>query len=139
MKKSIVASILLIAFILTGCNKDGDNIEVPEPTTQELILGRWSLESISPGAELSACVKQSSLTFLEDGTFLQSSYSEDSDGDCNLFSPEPADYSFSANDLIRVELGGSETIFITIVSISEDQLVLSVDSEDGIATLTLKK
>lgn len=138
MKKSIVTSILLIVFVLTGCKKDDDDTQLPEPTNQELVLGRWSLVSISPGDELSACRKQSSLIFLEEGTFLQSYYTEDSDGNCNLNSNVPADYSFSAEDLIKIG-SGSDTIFITIMSISKEQLVLRFDSEEGVATITLKK
>ena len=139
MKKSIIASILLIAVVLTGCTKDDNIIAIPELTNQELILGRWSLESISPGPELTACEKQTTFTFLEDGTSIQSTYSENGDGDCELFSPTPATYSFSADDLIRYEAGEFEAVFMTIVSISEDQLVLSVDDVDGITTATLTK
>ena len=37
--------ILLVIFVTLSCSKENNQITVPEPTTQELILGTWSVDS----------------------------------------------------------------------------------------------
>lgn len=131
--------LLVLALFMLSCSKDDDNTQMPEPTNQELILGRWSLESRSPGTPLSACEKESSFIFLKKGTMIQSYYSKNFDGYCELSSIPPADYSFSDDDLIKVEYFESDTFFINVVSISKNELVISIEQGSVITTLTLKK
>ena len=136
---SAYLTLLVLTLFILSCSKDDDNSDVSEPANQELILGKWSLKSISPGAELSGCVKQSSLIFLKEGTMIQSYYSENSDGDCELSNTPPVNYSFSSDDLIVLSSPDSDPTLITIVSIVKKELVIQLNGGSVINTITLIK
>ena len=105
-------------------------------TNQELLVGKWFLDSIEDTPPLSACRKTSYFQFLENGSFLAKNYDEDSNGDCVLGSSRPGTYEINANDELVVNFNnGTGGGIIQILTLTNDQLTLL----DGGYSITFKR
>ena len=136
MKKLITyIGVTLLVFTLCSCSKDDDNtiIENVEPTTQQLLIGKWYFTITSDG-EASTCEAQSYYHFTDtenldyqyvlDDTGIAPSGFEFIEG-CYHSNNAPVNYTINEDNDIQfpTEFGGTNTL--KIVSISETKLVLT--------------
>lgn len=122
--------ILGLLFLSFACsdNNDDDNLSETEKTENLLTSGKWYLESKTPN-DFSACEKNGSLQFNDDGSIVQENFEENS-GTCEVADTTTATYTLSGSSLVITF--GSEMILATINSISESELSLTDSSGDVI-------
>ncbi|MCK7589109.1 hypothetical protein M0G43_00835 [Subsaxibacter sp. CAU 1640] len=68
--------ILLVIFVTLSCSKENNPIAVPEPTTQELLLGLWKVDSALAGEPYREFIYDSGdliLTFSENSILVENS------------------------------------------------------------------
>ena len=128
-------AIALVVITWSSCSKDDDNtiIENVEPTTQQLLIGKWYYSVTSDG-EASTCEAQSYYDFIDAQTleyqrviddFGLAIFGFDLVGDCWFSNYPQVDYTLNEDNDIQfpVDYGGTATL--KIVSISETKLVLT--------------
>tara|TARA_R110002111_G_scaffold61133_1_gene101876 strand:- start:11 stop:544 length:534 start_codon:yes stop_codon:yes gene_type:complete len=146
LKSLFIFSLTLNLF---NCSKDDDNtiIENIEPTTQQLLIGKW-FYSITSNGEASTCVAQSYFNFIDAQTlelqrviddFGLAIFGFDLVGDCWFSNYPQVNYTLNEDNDIQFpsEFGGTNTL--KIVSISETKLVLTEGSLEDTAILILTK
>ena len=128
-------AIALVVITWSSCSKDDDNtiIENVEPTTQQLLIGKWYYSVTSDG-EASTCEAQSYYDFIDAQTLEYQHVIDDFGlaisgfdlvGDCWFSNYPQVDYTLNEDKDIQfpVDYGGTATL--KIVSISETKLVLT--------------
>lgn len=127
MKTIKTISILGLLFLSFACsdNNDDDNLSETQKTENLLTSGKWYLESKTPN-DFSACEKNGSLQFNDDGSIVQEDFEENS-GICEA---DTVTAIYTLNGSTLVITFGSETVSATINSISESELSLTDSSGD---------
>ncbi|WP_299335808.1 lipocalin family protein [uncultured Psychroserpens sp.] len=128
MKTFIKLSVSITLLFAFGCsnNDDGNSNDGGEQSTLELLVsGRWYQESKTPGS-FSTCEKSSYIEFSNETDIALHFYNDDS-GPCESEGVVNANYNLSGNTLeINVPDG---TVTANIVSISEDELIVTAEDE----------
>ena len=129
LKLAMIAMILVFA----SCSKDDspaeDNMQMEEPTIQEqLISGKWFMQSTSSGGSNNACGKQTYLHFIDEDTLLIESFYEDAGMNCLSNGLQSLTYVMT-NDTTFI-LQENPSIDFIIEFISETQLILK--QTDGV-------
>ncbi|KQC30096.1 lipocalin family protein [Flagellimonas eckloniae] len=128
MKTIKTISILGLLFLSFACsdNNDDDDLSEMQKTENLLTSGKWYLESKTPD-DFSACEKNGSLQFNDDGSIVQENFEENS-GTCELEETITATYTLSG---LSLEITfGSEIVSATINSITASELSLTDSSGD---------
>ncbi|MBD1260094.1 lipocalin family protein [Maribacter polysiphoniae] len=122
-----VLGLLMLSFACSNSDDDNDSPETPS-TANLLISGKWYLESKTPN-DFSACEKNGSLQFHDDGSVEQENYEENS-GTCEATDLNSATYTLSGSSLVITF--GSDTITTTINSITDSELSITDSNGDTI-------
>ncbi|MEO9513107.1 MAG: lipocalin family protein [Flavobacteriaceae bacterium] len=127
MKTIKTISVLGLLFLSFACsdNNDDDDLTEMQKTENLLTSGKWYLESKTPN-DFSACEKNGSLQFNDDGSIVQEDFEENS-GICEA---DTVTATYTLNGSTLVITFGSETVSATINSISESELSLTDSSGD---------
>lgn len=120
-------SILGLLFLSFACSDNNDDdLSETQKTENLLTSGKWYLESKTPN-DFSACEKNGSLQFKDDGSVVQEEFSENT-GTCELDNSVMATYTLSGSSL-EITFG-SEIISATINSVTASELSLTDSSGD---------
>ena len=136
MKKSILVTLLVSAFIFTSCSKDDNN---NEPEKQEsALIGTWMLKSLSfngEDEELNDCDLKSNIIFALDGSIVDNDFVMSfeeciNDGFSGTYTISQENITFEFVD------GTEEVKDIYTFSISDHTLTLSDKDDDAVLTYT---
>lgn len=128
-----------ILFVISICNFSCSDNEDSNPVsmTEELITsGRWYAES-QTDFTLDDCGKHSNFRFLENGNFVNESF-DDSSGSCEMKSTISGTWELLSDTQMTITFEDT-TITYTIVTISEEELVVSYQSGSDTITTILDK
>lgn len=132
MKTLRILSILLFMTLFIACSSDDDAVPV-EPTTQELLIGKWFIESSTSGGMTTpadACEQQTFVNFVTDEDLIIQSY-YDSSGTCTTDGADAYPYSLTMGGDIVIQDGASTVIWV-VLDISETHLTISSGSQSVI-------
>ncbi|MEZ4802317.1 MAG: lipocalin family protein [Gelidibacter sp.] len=126
--KNIFKILWFIPFVgvmlFTACSKDDGN-DTPEPTVEELLTtGIWYFES-QTFTTLDACDKHTNLRLLTNGNFVQELYN-DAGGTCDVSATIAGTFVLVSDDTFILSYG-TTTVQYTIITVSEDELILQFD------------
>lgn len=121
-------NILGLLFMAFSCSSSDDDSSDTSSTENLLTSGKWYLEFKTPD-DFSACEKNGSLQFNDDGSVLQENFEENS-GTCEGADTAMATYTISGSSLVITF--GSDVISATINSISASELSLTDSNGDTI-------
>ncbi|WP_445733442.1 hypothetical protein [Mariniflexile sp.] len=133
LKSLFIFSLTLSLF---NCSKDDDNtiIENIEPTTQQLLIGKW-FYSVTSNGNASACEAQSYYHFIDTENLDYKDVRDDTGGilpsgyefieGCLRSNNAPVNYTLNENNDIQFPADFGLTATLKIVSISETKLVLT--------------
>lgn len=132
MKKYLIFPlIVLLLFVAQACSEDDSTaIPEPEPTTEELLLGKWHFESFEDSfegtsGEFDECTKKGYWHFMQDGKIHVEEFEPDGSNGCVSFGVYTRPYSLSVNDeIVLTDPKDGEIYSIAIDSISTKILVL---------------
>ena len=138
MKTLRILMLAIFAITITSCSKNDDTVVaeeiVVELTTEQLLTsGPWHYESVN-GSTLNDCEKQSNFDFTESGFMILENYDMNG-GICEFIGSEAYNYTLS-DMLIIIEDSGGPVAIITIETISESDLLLTIS---GGGTYILRK
>ena len=120
-----VLGLLMLSFACSNNDDSNDSSETPS-TEKLLISGKWYLESKTP-IDFSACEKNGSFQFNDDGSVQQENFEENS-GTCEAADLIRATYTLSDSSLVITF--GSEIISVTINNITASELTLTDSNGD---------
>lgn len=101
-------SILFVSISFNSCNDDDDDANV---VIKDKIIGEWQWDQeFEDGVEntLSACNKQSTIEFFEEGTFTSRDFMEDENDECAALDPVNGTWENLRNSMY--ELGDLEIV-----------------------------
>ena len=153
VSKSILKKIVLVTILslsIFNCSKDDDDddddFQMSEPTTQELLIGKWHVDILSTG-EATDCQAQTFYHFLDSENATYQLVQDDTGilptgaeviGDCAFSPEETTTYTLVNNqDINIVNEYGITTL--KIVSINDTTLVITRDVFTGVETTVLTK
>lgn len=91
-------------------------------TNEELLIGKWFIDSLEGEAPLTVCAKKGFLQFLENGAILSKGYYEDNNGNCVVSSSIAGTYEMNTPNQIDVSLNGQNATY-QIITITNNILV----------------
>lgn len=95
-------------------------------TNEELLIGKWFIDSIDGEAPLTNCVKKGFYQFLENGVILAKGYYEDNNGDCVVSNSSAGTYEMNTPNQIDITLNGQNVTY-QIITITSEILVFDVN------------
>lgn len=140
----ILLKLMVLALLLSNCSKSDDNNQPQEPSTQELLLGKWMVTTASYDNIEPECMAQSFFEFVDterlnyqfvgavftlDGTFI----------DCSTLVNDNYAYTLASDDTFSftTEEIGFQTF--KIVEISASNLVLTTEFAGEVIIILLEK
>ena len=129
-------NLLLIILLTFSCCSDDDGETVN--SLEQNIVNKWILEnrvlSDNDNYVVTNCIKQSSLEFFDDGTFVRKEYVEDENGDCNLDTEENGEWSTNGFNALYFDVNDvRDTTTADIGNLTEPLLLESDPDGDYLA------
>lgn len=129
------AIVLILLFPFSSCSSDDDS--TPEPTTEELLANQWFLKTledltVTPSTieVADACEQNSYYNFLPSGDLLVEEFSFDVDDNCvSNIGVLVLSYSLNADETQIIALDGTESTILTLESVTETELIISLPSQ----------
>ncbi|AVM51232.1 lipocalin family protein [Capnocytophaga sp. oral taxon 878] len=153
--KPLYLIILFAGLLLGSCQKGGDEptpkpapiTPTPTPTPQQQLVGKWQLIGLEdPNNEpLSNCSRKSYITFAADGTATRTLYrytpstSANEAKDACSFTTEAKTYSFTTQQLVLNNIGGTATEVYSYTLASNTLTMVYKANNGATQTITYQK
>lgn len=117
--------VVLLVFTSVNCSKEDDSASDPEPTTPELLIGKWFIKEINNVEVPEGCLDQSYYHFLDGQRMVSERFNSDIDSDCFSLGIYASPYTLNGSGEVTFEIQeliGITTVTVVIIEISTSEL-----------------
>jgi len=132
--KKLILLLAAVTITFNACNSD-DAIPEVIPSEEDFFIGIWTQSRTTLNGQdqpIDDCVRQSMFIINPDGTFIESAYSMNADGECELDFEDPGTWESLSNNIYRIIYTSNEDDpdedYEEDITVNDDTFFISYDN-----------